>query len=258
MSYTLTIIKPDSTLKGHTGSIIKRISNAGFRTIAVKTIRLTEDKAKEFYKEHTEKPFFNDLIKFMTSASVTVIALESNKNTVEDFRNLIGDTDPKLANIGTIRNLYGTEVSSNAIHGADSDESAIRELTFFFPELGNRFINESFDWNHLDEGVMNTVKKAVTKGGEFAKDVWDATKREGRETKEAVRILSEIAKGNKVSDKEKEFLKAQSVDLIKVLPIIAIQGIPLPIPITPFLILLGKKVGFDILPNSHTKVDYKF
>jgi hypothetical protein len=163
-----------------------------------------------------------------------------------------------LANIGTIRNLYGTEVSSNAIHGADSDESAIREITFFFPELGNRFINESFDWDHLDEGVMDMVKKAVTKGGEFAKDVWNATKREGRETKEALRILSEIAKGNKVSDKEKSFLKAQSVDLIKVVPVIAISGIPVPVPITPFLIMLGKKVGFDLLPNSHTKVDYQF
>jgi hypothetical protein len=101
------------------------------------------------------------------------------------------------------------------------------------------------------------VKKAVSKGGEFAKNVWDATKREGRETREALRILSDIVQGAKVSDKEKEFLKAQSVDLIKVIPVIAVSGIPVPVPITPFLIMLGKKVGFDLLPNSHTKVDYK-
>lgn len=262
-SYTFTIIKPDSTIKGHTGSIIKRISNSGFKTVGIKTIRLTDERAKEFYNEHTEKPFFKDLIKFMTSAEVTVMVLErSDKNAVEDFRKLIGDTDPRQANTGTIRNLYGTEVSSNAIHGADSNESANREILFFFPELEARLriipMNESVNWESLDEGVLDSIKKVVQKGGEFAKDVWNATKREGRETKEALRILSNIVKGDSVSDKEKEFLKAQSVDLVKVLPVIAISGIPVPIPITPFLVMLGKKIGFDLLPNSHTKVDYKF
>lgn len=260
-SYTFTIIKPDSTLNGHTGSIIKRISNSGFHTFGVRTLRLTDDRAKEFYKEHTNKPFFNDLIKYMTSASVTVIALQkSDSNAVEDFRKLIGDTDPKLANIGTIRNLYGTEISSNAIHGADSNDSAKREISFFFPELISKLdtINENYNVQNLNENVTDSIKRAINKGGEFAKDVWNATKREGKETKEAVRILSELVKGSPVSIKEKEFLKAQSIDLVKILPLIAIQGIPLPIPITPFLILLGKKIGFDFLPNSHTKVDYRF
>jgi hypothetical protein len=114
------------------------------------------------------------------------------------------------------------------------------------------------DYDELDEGVKDFLKKALEKGATFAKDVWDATKRESRETREAVRILSDLIHGKEVSDTQKKFLKAQSVDLVKVLPVIAISGIPVPIPITPFLVLLGKKIGFDILPNSHTKVDYTF
>lgn len=263
-SYTFTIIKPDSTQKGHTGSIIKRISNSGFKTVGIKTVRLTEDSAKSFYKEHTDKPFFKDLIKFMTSAEVTVMVLErQDKNAVEDFRKLIGDTDPKLANIGTIRNLYGTEVSSNAIHGADSDESASREILFFFPELLVRLspdiiISESIEWDRIDENVMDLVKKAVEKGGEFAKSVWDVAKREGRETKQAIKILSKLIQREEVPSIEKKFLKAQSFDLIKIIPLVAISGIPVPVPLTPLLIVLGKKIGFDFLPNSHTKVDYQF
>jgi hypothetical protein len=114
------------------------------------------------------------------------------------------------------------------------------------------------DYDELDESVKDFLKKSLEKGATFAKDVWDATKRESRETREAVRILSDLIHGKEVSDTQKKFLKAQSVDLVKVLPVIAISGIPVPIPITPFLVLLGKKIGFDILPNSHTKVDYTF
>ena len=115
-------------------------------------------------------------------------------------------------------------------------------------------INEN---DHLDEGLKDMVNVALKKGSEFAKDVWSGIKRESRETKEVVRLLNELVKGRDVSDTQKKFIKAQSIDLIKVLPLIAIQGIPLPIPITPFLLLLGKKVGFNILPDSHTKVDYE-
>jgi hypothetical protein len=117
--------------------------------------------------------------------------------------------------------------------------------SFTYPEL-----------DVLDEGLKDTITKAVDKGKEFAKGVWDATKRESRETQEMVNLLAKLVKGDKITDTQKAFIKAQAVDLVKVLPLIAIQGIPLPIPITPFLIYLGKKVGFDILPNSHTKVDY--
>lgn len=108
----------------------------------------------------------------------------------------------------------------------------------------------------LDEGLRDLITQAINKGKEFAKSVWDATKRESRETQEAINLLAKLIKGEKITDTQKAFIKAQAIDLIKVLPLIAIQGIPLPIPITPFLIFLGKKVGFDILPNSHTKVDY--
>lgn len=105
----------------------------------------------------------------------------------------------------------------------------------------------------INEGV---VKNALTKGTELAKSIWTGIKREKRETQEAVRLIGELVKGHEITDTQKKFIKAQSVDLLKAVPLIAIQGIPVPVPITPFLILLGKKVGFDILPNSHTKVDY--
>jgi hypothetical protein len=111
---------------------------------------------------------------------------------------------------------------------------------------------------HLDEGLKDSINNALKKGSDFAKDVWDGVKRESRETKEALRILGEIIKGQEVSQKQKDFVKAQSVDLVKAVPLIAISGIPVPIPITPFLLLLGKKIGFDLLPNSHTKVEYNF
>ena len=110
----------------------------------------------------------------------------------------------------------------------------------------------------IDEGIKDTVNAALKKGGDFAKEVWDGVKRESRETKEAVRILGELLKGNDVSQTQKDFVKAQSVDLAKAVPLVAVSGIPVPIPITPLLILLGKKIGFDFLPNSHTKVDYNF
>lgn len=259
MSYTFSIIKPDAISKGHEQAILRRIANSGFSLMAKSNRFLTKEQAEEFYAIHKGKPFYNDLIKFMTSGRIVVMAIHSKGDTVNDFRKLIGDTDPKEAVTGTIRNLYGTDIGHNAIHGADSDENAIKEINYFFPNIlvANPHINESYETYGLDEGVLDMVKKAVTKGGEFAKTVWDATKREGRETKEALRILSDLVQGETVSDKEKEFLKAQSVDLVKVLPVIAVSGIPVPVPITPFLIMLGKKVGIDLLPNSHTKVDYK-
>ena len=110
----------------------------------------------------------------------------------------------------------------------------------------------------IDEGLKDSIQAALKKCGDFAKEVWDGVKRESRETREAVRILGELIKGNEVSQTQKDFVKAQSVDLAKAVPLVAVSGIPVPIPITPLLILLGKKIGFDFLPNSHTKVDYNF
>ena len=131
-NYTLTIIKPDAY---HVSDqITKRITFEGFRVISMKAIMLTSKQASDFYSVHKEKDFYNDLIKFMTSGPIVVYALEKN-NAVDSFRNLIGSTDPKEANPGTIRSMYGTAVSSNAIHGSDSDENAKKEILFFFPEI---------------------------------------------------------------------------------------------------------------------------
>jgi len=131
-NYTLTIIKPDAY---HVSDqIIKRITFEGFRVISMKAIMLNRDQASKFYSIHKGKDFYEDLIKFMTSGPIIVYALEKT-NAVEDFRNLIGSTDPKEAKPGTIRSMYGEAVSSNAIHGSDSDDNAKKEILFFFPEI---------------------------------------------------------------------------------------------------------------------------
>jgi hypothetical protein len=110
----------------------------------------------------------------------------------------------------------------------------------------------------VNESFGSWLSKLKDKSVNFAKSVWDGAKREKRETGEALRILQSILKGERVTDVQKKFLKAQSIDLVKLIPLVAIQGIPVPIPITPILLLAGKKIGFDILPNSHTKVNYQF
>ena len=131
-NYTLTIIKPDAY---HVADqITKRITFEGFRVIAMKAIMLTKNQASEFYSIHKDKDFYNDLIKFMTSGPIVIYALEK-ENSVDDFRKLIGSTDPSEANPGTIRSMYGKAVSSNAIHGSDSDDNAQKEILFFFPEM---------------------------------------------------------------------------------------------------------------------------
>ena len=111
---------------------------------------------------------------------------------------------------------------------------------------------ESFNTNFGK--VSDYLNKLLKKGGDLATEVWNVTKRESEETKIVVRILSRMLKGEEVSDREKEFVKRQSGDIIRILPLIAIQGIPVPLPITPLLILLGKKYGFDFLPKDHRKL----
>jgi len=115
------------------------------------------------------------------------------------------------------------------------------------------WLNES-----VNEGAIEWLKKMKDKALEFGTAVLDAAKREGKETKEVFRLLQSVLKGEKISKTQKQFIKAQSVDIVKILPLVAIQGIPIPIPITPLLIMAGKKCGFDFLPNSHTKVKYQF
>jgi nucleoside-diphosphate kinase len=139
MSLTFSIIKPDAISKGNQMSILRRIKNSGFNINGIKHIRLTKEQAEEFYFIHKDKPFYKDLITFMTSGPVIVLSIHSNGNTIEDFRYLIGDTDPNKSEIGTIRNLYGTDIGHNAIHGSDSLENAKKETIFFFPELSNQF-----------------------------------------------------------------------------------------------------------------------
>ncbi len=136
---TFTMIKPDAVEKGYIGGILNKINEAGFKIIAMKLTKLTKDKASEFYKIHEEKPFFNDLIEYMTSGPI-VSAVLNKENAVENFRKLIGSTNPEEAEEGTIRKLYAESISANAIHGSDSNENALIESKFHFNE------NELFNY----------------------------------------------------------------------------------------------------------------
>lgn len=113
---------------------------------------------------------------------------------------------------------------------------------------------KTFESFNTKEYLIDNLQKILKRGTDFASDVWDFAKREGRETKMYVEIISRMMKGEKISSREKKFLKAHSIDMIKILPLIAIQGIPIPVPITPLLIILGRKYGFDILPKENSKI----
>jgi nucleoside-diphosphate kinase len=131
---TFTMIKPDAVNNGHTGAILNKICAAGFRISALKMTRLTPEKAGAFYAIHKGKPFYDELTAFMSSGHIVAAILEKD-NAVEDFRTLIGATDPAKAAEGTIRKLYAESLGRNAIHGSDSDENATIEGSFFFSEL---------------------------------------------------------------------------------------------------------------------------
>jgi len=131
---TFTMIKPDATRKGHTGAILKMINEAGFRIIAMKMTHLTSSKAGEFYEVHKERPFYGELVGFMSSGPITAAILEKD-NAVDEFRKLIGATNPAQAADGTIRKLFALSIGENAIHGSDSDENARIEGDFFFSRL---------------------------------------------------------------------------------------------------------------------------
>jgi nucleoside-diphosphate kinase len=128
---TLTMIKPDAVAAGHSGKIIDMIIGAGFKIQAMKLTRLSTEKAKEFYAIHCERPFFGDLVKFMTEGPIIAAVLEKD-NAVEDFRKLIGATNPANAAEGTIRKNFATDIERNAVHGSDSDENAAIEASFHF------------------------------------------------------------------------------------------------------------------------------
>ena len=131
---TFTMIKPDAVENGHIGGILDKINAAGFRIVAMKMTRLSTQKAGEFYAVHSERPFYGELVEFMSSGPITAAILEKD-NAVEDFRKLIGATDPKKAEPGTIRNLFAKSIEANAVHGSDSDENAEIEGSFFFSKL---------------------------------------------------------------------------------------------------------------------------
>lgn len=128
---TFTMIKPDAVRAGHIGNILEKITSAGFKIVAMKLTQLSADKAGAFYAVHKERPFYQELVEFMSSGPI-VAAVVEKENAVEDFRKLIGATNPAEAAPGTIRALYATNVGENAVHGSDSDENAAIESNFHF------------------------------------------------------------------------------------------------------------------------------
>ena len=128
------MIKPDAVRAGHIGNIMQMICGVGFRVVAMKMTRLSKEKAGEFYAVHKERPFYGELVDFMSSGPIVAAILEKD-NAVEDFRKLIGATNPDEAAEGTIRALYATNVGENAVHGSDSDENAVIESDFHFSKV---------------------------------------------------------------------------------------------------------------------------
>ena len=133
MKRTFSIIKPDATKRNITGSINKIIEDNNLTIVAQKRIKLSKEKAEGFYAIHKDKPFFNDLIEYMTSAPVIVQVLEGD-NAVENYRRIMGATNPENAENGTIRKEYALNIQENSVHGSDSEENAKIEISFFFDE----------------------------------------------------------------------------------------------------------------------------
>ncbi len=132
--YTFAIIKPNAIRTGKTGPILAMINEGGFEISAMKMVYMTTEQAESFYEVHKGKSFFEELVEFMTSGPVVVMILK-HINAVEEFRKLIGATDPSKAEPGTIRKTFAISIKMNAVHGSDSDENAFREANFFFSEI---------------------------------------------------------------------------------------------------------------------------
>jgi nucleoside-diphosphate kinase len=131
MAMTLAILKPDSVAAGNAGRILAHLEQEGFRIVALKKLRLSAAQAKDFYAVHKERPFYGSLVDFMTSGPVVPVALE-REDAVPYLRQVMGATNSEEAEEGTVRNLFGTNIERNAIHGSDSPENAAKELSFFF------------------------------------------------------------------------------------------------------------------------------
>ncbi|WP_091378623.1 nucleoside-diphosphate kinase [Mucilaginibacter sp. X5P1] len=128
---TFTMIKPDAVAAGHIGGILEQIIKSGFKLVAMKYTTLSPEKAGQFYEVHKERPFYGELCQFMSSGPIVAAILEKD-NAIEDFRKLIGATDPAKAEVGTIRQKFAQSISANAVHGSDSDDNAKIEGDFFF------------------------------------------------------------------------------------------------------------------------------
>ncbi len=133
MERTLTILKPDAVSSGKSGTILAHLEREGFRFAGLKRLRLSVEQAKAFYAVHRDRPFYEGLVWFMTEGPVVVAVLE-RKEAVSHLRRVMGATDSKKAEAGSIRSLYGTDIERNAIHGSDSPENAMKEIAFFFSE----------------------------------------------------------------------------------------------------------------------------
>ena len=130
---TFTMLKPDSVEKGNIGPILEKINSAGFRIVAMKLTQMSNKDARNFYSIHRERPFFDELVSYMTRGPIIAAVLEK-EDAVEQFRLLIGSTDPSAAAAGTIRKLFATSISENAIHGSDTNENALIESRFHFSD----------------------------------------------------------------------------------------------------------------------------
>ncbi len=131
LGYTFAMIKPSACRKNHVGPILAMINQAGFRISAIRSTKLTKQEAETFYEMHKSKPFFNDLCEFMSSGPIIALLLEK-ENAIEDFRKLIGNTNPDIAEEGTIRKMFAESLQKNAVHGSDTVENMNREADFFF------------------------------------------------------------------------------------------------------------------------------
>ncbi len=130
-NWTFTMLNPDSVEKGHIGAILEKISASGFRIVALKLTQMTKADAEAFYEVHSERPFYGELVEYMTRGPIVAAILEKD-NAVDDFRTLIGATNPAEAAEGTIRKLYAASIGENAVHGSDSDDNAAIEGVFHF------------------------------------------------------------------------------------------------------------------------------
>jgi nucleoside-diphosphate kinase len=131
---TFAMIKPDAVAAGNTGKIIDMVEHAGFAILRMHKVRITKEGAELLYEIHKEKPFFNEMVDFIVSGPIIIMVLEK-ENAIQDWRNLMGATNPKDAKEGSVRKLFGADIGHNAVHGSDSVESAYKELSLFFPDM---------------------------------------------------------------------------------------------------------------------------